>query len=249
MANKYYSRRSARKVARKSRRNFIVTIFIIVLLGYLTLVWILPFLINSIGLIKNAVQPPKKAAANASVNSSLAPPVLNIPYEATNSAQINIKGYATPQSKVKLYLDDAAQQTIDAGNNGDFNFQNIVLSLGTNNISAKTIDGSGNESLASKTIKVVYDNQTPTLTLTAPEDNKTVQGGDKKVTVSGNTDPNNRVFINETQIILDKDGNFSSDQVLNDGDNIISVKAVSPTSNSTEIQRKVTYSTSPSPSP
>lgn len=241
MSNKYYSRRSARKLARKSRRSLIITIFLTILLSYVTLVWLLPFFINGIGFVKSTVNPSKKVVTQVNSDLSLAPPVLNIPFEATNTAQINIEGYATPHLKVKLYLDDHEEQVVEAGIDGDFTFQNLNLSLGTNNINAKTVDGEGNESLASKTIKIIYENEDPLLTLTEPEDNKIVQGGDKKVKVSGKTDPYAHVFINGNQIILDNDGNFSSDQPLNEGDNIFTIKAVSLASNKTELERKVIY--------
>ncbi len=241
MAYRYHSRRSVKRLSRKSKRNFAVTLIIITLLIFATISWILPSFINALGGIKNTIKPSQKAAIDLSEKITLAPPVLNIPYEATNTAQINIKGYATPHLKVKLYLDDREEQTIEAGSNGDFTFQNIDLSLGTNNINAKTVDEEGNESLSSKTIKIIYDNETPSLTLTEPEDNKTIQGGDKKVKVSGKTDPHARVFINGNQIIVDKDGNFSSDQPLVEGDNVFTIKTVSLTSNSTELERKVIY--------
>lgn len=242
MAYRYSSRRSARKLARRSRRNLIITLGLIILILYATLVWILPSLINGIGFIKDTLNPSQKNISKFSENNSfLAPPVLNIPYEATNSSQIDIKGYSTPHSKVKLYLDDQTKDTTEVSGEGSFTFQHISLSLGTNNIYAKTIDDKGTESLPSKTIKVIFDNEKPTLTISEPEDNKKIQGGDKKIKVAGKTDPTAQIFINGTQVILDKDGNFSSDQPLSEGDNIITIKAVSLALNVIELQRRVTY--------
>ncbi|MBI2599761.1 hypothetical protein HYW43_02460 [Candidatus Daviesbacteria bacterium] len=241
MAQSYKSRRAARKLARNSQRNFIITLVLIVLLLYVTLTWILPFLINSVSFVKNIVTPSAKVVTTPQTNATLAPPVLNIPYEATNSGRIDIPGYATPKAKIKLYIDDEDKQKVDADENGNFIFQNINLSLGTNNIYAKTIDENNTESLPSKLIKVIFDNQKPTLTLNSPEDNKIIQGGDKKVNFSGKTDPGNAVFINNSQVIVDKDGNFNSEQLLNEGDNNFNIKALSKASNTTEIARKVTY--------
>lgn len=241
MRHNYQNRRAARKLVRNSKRNFLITLIIIGLLLYATLNWLLPSFINSMGLVKNIIKPQQKVVTNSQTNSKLAPPVLNIPYEATNSAQINIPGYATHQSKVKLYIDDEEKQTVETKDSGDFTFANVDLTLGTNNIYAKTIDENSTESLPSKLIKVIYDNQNPTLILNEPEDNKIIQGGDNKVKFSGKTDPNNEIFINDSRIIVDKDGNFNSDQSLNDGDNNFNIKAVSKASNSTEISRRVTY--------
>lgn len=218
-----------------------MTLFLIALLTYATITWILPSLINGIGFVKNSISPSQKVITDTLKDSSLAPPVLNIPYEATATAQIDIKGYATANSKVNLYLDDQLKSTLDVSGEGDFTFQNISLVLGTNNIFAKTLDEQGLESLPSKTTRVIYDNEKPSLILNEPEDNKEIQGGDKKVRFKGLTEPGVKVFINDNQVIVDKDGAFVSDQTLNDGDNNFNIKAYDKALNFQEISRKVIY--------
>lgn len=241
MSYKYRSRRKIKKLARNSKRNFIITLVVIAFLIYSTITWILPSFIGGISFIKDIVNPSKQPIIPSSETATLAPPVFNIPYEATNTAEIDIRGFATANSKVKLYIDDELKETVDASEDGSFTFKNISLSLGTNNIYGKTIDNANKESLPSKTIKLFYDNEKPSLVISEPEDGKKIQGGDKKIKVSGRTDSEVKVYINDNQIIVDKDGNFSIDQPLNEGDNIISVKAQDLASNSIEEQRKVTY--------
>lgn len=237
----YRSRRSIKRLSNKSKRNFFVTLFIVGLLLYSTITWVLPFFINSVGVVKNTIQPPQKTVTQSSNTSPLAPPVLNIPYQATNSAQVNIKGYGIPNTKVRLYLDDQNKETVQVTENGSFTFNNIELSLGTNNIYGTTVDEEDKESLPSKTIRLIFDNEKPSLTISEPNDGKVIQGGDKKVKVLGKTDPNINVFVNDTQAIVDKDGNFTVDQSLNDGDNIISIKAADEAANTIEVQRKVIF--------
>lgn len=241
MGYKYRTRRQIRKIARNSRRNFIITLVLIVLLAYGTVNWVLPSFINGIGFVKNNLSPPDKIIRQTSDSALLAPPVLNIPYEATNTAQIGITGYATANSKVKLYLDDQLKDTVDTLENGDFVVRNLELSLGTNNIYAKTLDEKNVESLPSKTIRVIYDDEKPSLILNEPEDNKQIQGGDKRVRFSGKSELGVQIFINDNQIIVDKDGNFTTDLPLNEGDNDFNVRAKDKASNSSEISRRVTY--------
>ncbi len=207
---------------------------------YVTLNWALPYFIGGIGIIKDTVQPVKKIVEK-SENSLLAPPVLNIPFEATNSAEISIKGFGSENSKVKIFIDDEEKAITDVLSDGSFSTENISLNLGINNIYGKTVDETGKESLPSKTIRITYAYEKPNLTINQPEDGKKIQGGDKKVTVSGKTDAGIKIYINNSQIIIDKDGNFSTDQPLNEGNNTITVKAVDIASNTTEIQRVVTY--------
>lgn len=237
----YRSKRSVKRLARKAKRNFAVTLILIAVLFFVTLQWILPTFITGIGFIKAVVKPASRYTDSVTENASLAPPVLNIPYEATNTAQIDIFGFSSPGSKVKLYVDDTEKQTIDVSPDGSFIIQNVTLSLGTNNIYGKTLDDQGKKSLPSKLIRLNFDNEKPGLTVNEPEDNKKIQEGDRKVKISGSTEIGAKILINGTQTIVDKDGKFSTDLSLNDGDNLISIKSRDLASNETEIQRKVTY--------
>lgn len=238
MAYRYRSRRSVRKLARKSRRNFIITLALIAVLIYATIQWILPSLISGLGFITGIIKPSKKIITQE--NASLAPPVLNILYEATNTSQINIAGYASPKTKVSIYVDDELKDSTESLEDGSFELKDISLSLGTNNIFGKTSDARG-ESLPSKLIKIIYDNEKPFLEISEPEDGKTIQGGDKKVKVAGKTEPQAQVFVNETRVVVSFNGNFSTDYPLNEGDNIITIKALDQASNNIEKVRKVTF--------
>jgi len=235
-----YRTRSARRVARNSKRNLFATIIICALILYGTLNFILPNLIGGVGFIKDFVRPSQKNAVNISDASSLAPPVLSVPYEATNTAQIDIKGFATSGSRVRIYINDEKQSEADADSDGTFVVKKISLNLGTNNIYGKTLDDKDRESLTSKTVRLIYDDEKPKLEVSSPTDNQVVHG-DKKIKATGQTEPEAKVFINDTQVILSSDGHFSSDYSLNDGDNNISIKAIDKASNSTEVARKVTF--------
>ncbi|MDP3758515.1 MAG: hypothetical protein Q8Q86_02250, partial [Candidatus Daviesbacteria bacterium] len=178
MAYRYRSRRAVKRLKRKSKRSFVITLAVVGFILYATINWILPYFIGGISIVKNVIEPPKK---NIKSDKSLsAPPVLNIPFEATASSMINIRGFSTPNSKVTLYIDDETKDTVNVASDGSFLFENVPLVLGTNNIYGKTLDGS-KESLPSKTIRLIYDNEKPFITLFEPEDGKTIQGGDKKV--------------------------------------------------------------------
>ena len=191
-------------------------------------------------MIKNTVRPSEKIV-RTSKNPAIAPPVLNIPFEATNSSEINIRGFGSPGSKVKIFVDDQEKSEVKVSENGSFKTPNLTLSLGINNIYGTTIDGKGNESLASKTLRLSYIFEKPGLTVDTPEDNKTIQGGDKKVQVSGKTAPGVKVLINDSQVIVDKEGRFKSELLINDGDNSVIIKALDVAGNFTELQRRVVY--------
>ncbi len=235
-----YRSRALRRTAKRSKRNFVISLILIIVFSYLALIWILPNFIGAIGTVKNFIHPSEKKVNSEIQTTTLAPPVLNIPYEATNTAQINIQGYSSPNLKVKLFLDDREIQTTDVSPDGSFTFQNIDLRIGTNNIYGKTVDKENNESLPSKTLKVIFDNEKPPLDLSEPEDGKKVQG-ERKIKFAGKTEVGAKVYINGNQIIVDKDGNFSSEQSLNDGDNNFTIRSLDSALNFNEISHRITF--------
>ncbi len=233
-----YRTHSAKRLVRQTRYNLLASIIIAVALIFVTFNWILPFLVNSLGTIKDFTrQNEKPREKSVSETSTLAPPVIFIPYEATNSAKIDITGFATANSKVRIFVDDVKFET-DVKSDGTFIAKNITLAIGINSIYGKTVDEKNQDSLDSKTIRLVYDNEKPVLEVTEPQDNQVVK--EKKVKVSGKTEKNNQVFINNVQIITNSDGAFLKEQSLEDGENILTIKAADGASNSTEIMRKVT---------
>jgi len=234
-----YRNRSTRRLAKKGKRQLLTTIIIIVALLYVTVNWVLPFFINGLGTITGIFKQSTKEESVAE-NPNLAPPIINIPYEATSSSKIDISGYAASHSKVKIYLEDELVGTTTAEDNGSFTVQDITLSLGTNNIYGKTEDENGKESLASKTIKVIFDNEKPPLEVSNPSDGQTFSG-ERKMNVVGKTEPNAMVSINGEQAIVDSEGKFSRQFSLSDGSNTFTIVAKDSAGNSIERTLNVTF--------
>ncbi len=238
-----YTPRSLRKLQRNTRKKLIFTIIFAIFLGFALINWGLPNLIGGLVAINRLKSHPKPA--DLAENPAIAPPVLNIPFDATNSATLNLTGYSTPNSRVEIYIDDELKTTVDANSDGNFSVDNLSLSEGTNNIYGKTLDdNASNKSLPSKTIRLVYSNEKPKLEIIEPNDGTQIKGGDKKIKVSGNTDNQASLTINNQTIIVNGEGHFSTDIPLNDGDNTISVVSTNTVGNSTKIERKVNYSAS-----
>ncbi len=234
-----YKPRSLRRMENKSKKRLIWSIIISIFLLVIIFNWILPNLIGQLSKLNKASN---KIVSRQEVE--LAPPVLNIPYEATNTASIRIKGYSTPHTKVEIYLDDSLTNTQTTDSDGNFLTDPINLSLGTNNIYGKTLDDNHKQSLPSKTIQVAYNNDKPQLEIQEPEDGKEIKGGDKKVTIRGKTNPDNDIRVNGAKVIVNSDGTFFTTINLNDGDNTINIVASNSVGNTTSIDRKVKYSPS-----
>ncbi len=201
--------------------------------------WGLPALIGSLSVF---IKLKKKKKKVETLDAAITPPVLNIPFEATNTATLKLSGYSSPNTKVEIYIDDQLVETIETDSDGAFNIEALELALGINNIYGKTINEKGNSSLASKTIKLIYNNEQPILEVTEPSDGQEIKGGDKKIRVSGKTEPINSITINGVTAIVNGDGNFSKEISLNDGDNLIEVVAINQVGNSTKHSVTVKYS-------
>lgn len=231
-----------RRWEKKSRKRLYLTIIIVGILLYSFFTWFMPALIGGLSFVNQFKSTPAPQTP-VSENITLAPPVLNIPFEATNSAVIQIKGYASPNTSVKIYVDDDLKSTTKTSDGGDFVSDEITLSLGTNNIYGEAVDDKDNKSLPSKTIRLIYGNEKPELSLESPSDNQTVSGGDKKVSVTGKVSPKEgmSVTINGMIIILKDNGGFSQTVDINEGDNNIIVIAKDRTGNIAQITRNVIY--------
>lgn len=234
-----YKPRSLRRMESKTRNRIIWTIIGVVLLGFITINWGLPALIGGLSSVNNLK--PKPSAKVVEQDAAISPPVLNIPYEATNSASITIHGYATPESTVEIYLDDELKTAVKVEPGGNFLSDPISLNLGSNSIYGITLDNNQKKSLPSKSIKLLYNNEKPKLELKEPGEGIEIHGGDKKVRVSGSTDSQNSIMVNGSTVILNGDGGFFTEVNLNDGDNTIKVTATNQFNNSTTIERIVKY--------
>ncbi len=224
---------------KRNRKNFLTTLLIIAIILYVTLSWALPNLINILG-TANKVFKPSSKKESVSDKTSLAPPVLFIPYEATNSAKIDIKGYTLSSSKVKIFLNNKPEEEDEVMEDGSFIVRNIELNLGINDLFGKTIDDKGQENLSSKVVKIIYDNEKPALEIAEPEDNKEIKDS-RKVKISGKTEVGVQDFVNNSQIIIGSEGSFQTEISLNDNENILTIKAQDKATNYTEVVRRIVF--------
>ncbi len=199
----------------------------------------------------NNFKPQPTKISSLSQNITLAPPDLNIPYDATNTATIIINGNSNPNLFVEIFVNNSLASTTEADQNGNFTSDPISLQSGDNQIYGKTKDSSNHESLASKEIDITFNNTPPQLTITEPQDGQVVTSSDQTVVVSGqtNSDGNTTVTINGYRAIIDDNGNFSESIPITNGDNTITIIATDNSGNVTQITKKVTYQgSSPTPS-
>lgn len=239
--------RSLRHNESRAKKKLIITIVGILVVSYIFFVWILPFVIGQLSFLNKKTS--TVDAESLKIDEAIAPPVLYIPYEATNSASLEFTGYAAPLSKVELYIDGEIKTQTVTDSEGKFTTSQVALNLGTNNITAVTINDSDKKSLPSKNIRLYFSNEKPKLEISEPAEGAQITG-DKKVKVAGKTDVNNSITVNGSTVIVDSEGGFQTIVALNDGENTLTIKASNTFGNTEETSRKVNYaSAEPSPSP
>lgn len=76
----------------------------------------------------------------------------------------------------------------------------------------------------------------PPLEIISPKNDQVFS---ETVVVSGKTDPNAAVFVNDQPVSLDKNGNFTKQLTVFPGKSVITIKAINRLGKSTEIERKI----------
>jgi hypothetical protein len=171
-----------------------------------------------------------------------APPIFKDTPEATNIAKINLHGFAENGSMVKIYLTGQPMGEVVADNDGNFSLDNLVLTLGTNEITAVAVDTSDNKSRESERLVIWYDNQAPELEISQPADKSTITSEDSEVEIMGKTETEVNLLINEHLVVIDSNGNFKYKFSLTTGENLINIVATDKAGNQTIKTLTLNYS-------
>jgi len=167
------------------------------------------------------------------------PPQLEVPYSATNSAQITLSGTAEANSTVTLYLNDQPLKEILVGKDGTFT-KRVTLDDEENKITAIATDQAGNKSSFSAVTTIFYKKKLPLLEIESPRDEK-LEVNKKELEIKGRTDPEVSLTINQRLVLVENDGSFSHLITLSTGENLIEIMAVDQAGNQTKAERKIIY--------
>ena len=213
----------------QSIRNSLLGIFGIIVL-IVVLFWFGPQLLITFSLLLNKSDKQDITKNTKGVNY-VAPPILNPQPTATNSATITISGSVTSGKTVKLYINGKSDKTTIKKDNS-FTFSGVKLEKGGNEIKAKVFTKDDQESNYSETLLINYLDKAPALEITFPKDGDTIDHN--PITLSGKTDENVKITVNNFWAITNDDGTFSYQFNLQKGDNHIKIIANDEAGNTTE---------------
>ena len=171
-----------------------------------------------------------------------APPRIFSTLEATSSSKVRITGFSEPGSTVTLINNGKADLQTLAQDSGTFEFAEVDVNSGDNVFTVFATDNAGNDGNKSNPYTVVFDDQPPVLTITAPKDGDQYFDNEREIVIAGETDEDANVRVNGYVVTVDTEGNFVKRMQLVEGENQIEVKAFDEAGNETVESVSVTYS-------
>lgn len=224
---------------KKSKRQAII-------FSFLTLVLIVGVIFLGIpSLIKMAVFLSNLRSSGQSIETSdtvpPVPPRLQPIFEATQSAQISLSGFAEPGTTVKVFRGSQEIGEALVDKDGQFIVIDIGLKSGENNLKTQAIDSAGNESKFSPTISITLDKTPPSLKVAEPTDGEEFFDEGKEILVAGETEPGAQLTVNGFYTIVDTEGNFAKRFELSEGDNDIQIVVKDKAGNQNQANLTVRY--------
>ncbi len=169
--------------------------------------------------------------------SFLLPPTIDTIPDATNSAKIKISGSASSGNKLTLFVNDDRDGEVSIKDD-EFETE-VLLKKGSNEIYLTIENTKTKEKKESEKYHVIYINSKPKLDISSPHDGDKVSSQD--ITVSGSTDKDVNITINDSPVVISADQKFQYSLKLNEGENKIKVVATDIAGNQEIKEMTVTY--------
>lgn len=238
--NKYYS--SSRLFKREEKKAY-RKIFLAVVGSIAFVIFIIfygiPALLNMALFISNI-----KGEGDLALDQSkqiIPPPTLEAPFEATNTANITIKGYAQPALAVEIFINGDSFKRILMAKSGIFNIEDIPLQKGENKIWAYAENSIKQKSERSAVILVNFNKSDPKIEITEPAEGAVISNEEKIIVINGLTEEGISIMINDRLVIVDTQGKFAYKLPAVEGDNKLIIVATDSTGNMTKVERTVKF--------
>lgn len=166
-------------------------------------------------------------------------PILDSLVAATNSATVTFSGYGEKEATVKILINNEEVARTLTDSDARFITQDIKLVEGLNVITAISLKDSQESSPSS--LSITYIQKPPKLDILTPSEGQKFSGELKDIRITGETDPGNKVTINERLVIVNQEGKFNFPFTLSSGDNFLKIVATDKAGNQTIVERKVSF--------
>lgn len=168
-------------------------------------------------------------------------PVLAPLPKYTKNKTVAVKGYAEEGVTVKLLVNGGEYGKRLTDKEGSFVFDPVELVEGENQLFAVALNSDFTPSAPSPTTTIIYKNKPPKLEVETPKENLSVIQKENGFLVSGLTDKDCQVAVNDHRAIVDLSGKFTLTIYLTEGSNKIKILATDQAGNEALVERAVTY--------
>ncbi|PIZ63930.1 hypothetical protein COY16_00580 [Candidatus Roizmanbacteria bacterium CG_4_10_14_0_2_um_filter_39_13] len=164
---------------------------------------------------------------------------IDTPSVATNSASIIVSGQATGFDSVDYYLNNVKSESSSLDKSTVFSSEIGKLKIGENILYAVARTKDGNNSKKTEKFTVIYKRDAPSLQIDKPKNEEIVHS--QEVEISGTTDRNTTIHLNNAPIVVDLKGDFVTSTKLKEGDNTLNFKATDVAGNTSEKSIHIVY--------
>lgn len=219
--------RLSRNLEKQSKKQFYLSFAAIIIILIVFFKFGLPIL-GEVGSFVSSIGGNEEESSGEIDKIPLLPPQLDPLPEATDKQEIAVSGNApVTQGEIEIYLNNTLEDRVTLKNSNTFESSMIRLRTGENTIKARVTDGKKTSDFSNE-ITISYFKDKPKLEVSSPQDGQVYKREDKNIQVSGKTDADNTVTVNELIAVVDGQGNFSYTLSLKDGENEIKIIAENP---------------------
>jgi len=231
------------RLSQHQNKQFAYKTFFLIGLIVAAIIFFLSFgfkiLINGSLFINQLANGGNTSKSGIAKNEILTSLLIDPPPSATNSSHLIVSGSTVNFDQVEIYLNN--EKITDAMVVGDSFSEEITgLEKGDNTLYFIAKSNKSKDTKKSSDYTVAYKSDKPKLEITQPNDNS--KSSKQEITISGKTDKEIFIKINNQPIVVDAQGNFQTTYKLNDGDNTINIVAEDIVGNQESKSIKVTYS-------
>ena len=194
-----------------------------------TLIWF--WGTNFINLLGILAKPVEQLETGPTLTIPISKPSLKPLPEATNKNSISIDGTTTGGEEVTLVGPTGTLTTVSESD-GTFSFAKVTLKSGLNLIKVSVLDSDGEK--LEESFVIMFDNQPPQLEIFQPKDGQSFSKNTKNIEVSGKTEEEAEVFVNDLQAIVNPGGQFTFNYPVKAGTINIKIKATDKAGNKVE---------------
>lgn len=153
---------------------------------------------------------------------------------ATNSARFTVTGTVTNYDELEFYINGKKIKDLTFKSSDSFSEEIGSLQLGQNEVYFKALTKKSKEQKESPKYSILYKTVKPKLEILEPAQ-ETTKTSNQEIKISGKTDQEVFIKINNLPTVIDSSGNFQTTIRLKEGENVIEVTAED---NAGNIERK-----------